>query len=280
MLGRQLNQIRTWAQQGRTDAWIAHKLDTTPETIAEFRADNALTRGGGGAVPAPVTPERVAETALDDPPASATAVADADDAADRPEPRRRTKRRRVEDSDFPGDATDRPATPAEQAARRRSRPAGDETPQPTESSEPVAETAAEAGPRRRRRSRARVGEGEPAETPAATEPAAVPEPAAAAPEPTDPVETAEAAPRRRRRTRTRADAEPTPAPVAEAEAEPRPAPAEPPPAAARIRGALRTTVALELDGAVLDDPVFREHWAGASRLEAEVTPDAIVLRRT
>lgn len=41
----QLNQIRTWVQQGRTDAWIAHQLEVTVQQIAAFKRDNDLAPG-------------------------------------------------------------------------------------------------------------------------------------------------------------------------------------------------------------------------------------------
>jgi len=37
-----LNQIRTWVRQGRTDAWIAHQLEVTVQQIQEFRRENEL----------------------------------------------------------------------------------------------------------------------------------------------------------------------------------------------------------------------------------------------
>jgi hypothetical protein len=42
----QLNQIRTWVRQGRTDAWIAHQLDVTVQQIEAFRRDNDLGDNG------------------------------------------------------------------------------------------------------------------------------------------------------------------------------------------------------------------------------------------
>src|SRR5436190_19188649 len=42
----QLNQIRTWVRQGRTDAWIAHQLDVTVQQIEQFKRENDLTEGG------------------------------------------------------------------------------------------------------------------------------------------------------------------------------------------------------------------------------------------
>src|SRR6476620_996539 len=42
----QLNQIRTWVRQGRTDAWIAHQLEVTVQQIAAFKKENDLTPDG------------------------------------------------------------------------------------------------------------------------------------------------------------------------------------------------------------------------------------------
>jgi hypothetical protein len=41
----QLNQIRTWVQQGRTDAWIAHQLEVTVQQIDTFKKENDLAPG-------------------------------------------------------------------------------------------------------------------------------------------------------------------------------------------------------------------------------------------
>jgi hypothetical protein len=38
----QLNQIRAWVQQGRTDAWIAHQLEVTTQQIDTFKRENDL----------------------------------------------------------------------------------------------------------------------------------------------------------------------------------------------------------------------------------------------
>lgn len=38
----QLNQIRAWVRQGRTDAWIAHQLEVSPAELQEFRKQNGL----------------------------------------------------------------------------------------------------------------------------------------------------------------------------------------------------------------------------------------------
>ena len=47
----QLNQIRAWVQQGRTDAWIAHQLEISAQELRDFRKQYDLTpdeEGGGG----------------------------------------------------------------------------------------------------------------------------------------------------------------------------------------------------------------------------------------
>jgi hypothetical protein len=39
----QLNQIRAWVRQGRTDAWIAHQLEVSTSELREFRKQYDLT---------------------------------------------------------------------------------------------------------------------------------------------------------------------------------------------------------------------------------------------
>jgi hypothetical protein len=41
----QLNQIRAWVRQGRTDAWIAHQLEVSASELREFRKQHDLTPG-------------------------------------------------------------------------------------------------------------------------------------------------------------------------------------------------------------------------------------------
>jgi hypothetical protein len=38
----QLNQIRAWVRQGRTDAWIAHQLEVTVQQIQAFKREQDL----------------------------------------------------------------------------------------------------------------------------------------------------------------------------------------------------------------------------------------------
>jgi hypothetical protein len=39
----QLNQIRAWVRQGRTDAWIAHQLEVSASELREFRKQHDLS---------------------------------------------------------------------------------------------------------------------------------------------------------------------------------------------------------------------------------------------
>ena len=52
----QLNQIRGWVRQGRTDAWIAHQLEVTVQQINAFKREHGLEPDSDGA----------AETTADD----------------------------------------------------------------------------------------------------------------------------------------------------------------------------------------------------------------------
>jgi hypothetical protein len=45
----QLNQIRAWVRQGRTDAWIAHQLEISAAELREFRKQHELTAAEEGA---------------------------------------------------------------------------------------------------------------------------------------------------------------------------------------------------------------------------------------
>jgi hypothetical protein len=45
-LRSQLNQIRAWVRQGRTDAWIAHQLGVPAAQLRDFRSRHGLTAEG------------------------------------------------------------------------------------------------------------------------------------------------------------------------------------------------------------------------------------------
>jgi hypothetical protein len=42
----QLNQIRAWTRQGRTDAWVAHQLEVSVQQIQSFKRENGLAGDG------------------------------------------------------------------------------------------------------------------------------------------------------------------------------------------------------------------------------------------
>jgi hypothetical protein len=59
----QLNQIRGWVRQGRTDAWIAHQLEVTVQQIQAFKREHGLEPD---AEPDPTAAEEVDLRASDD----------------------------------------------------------------------------------------------------------------------------------------------------------------------------------------------------------------------
>jgi len=107
----ELNKIRAWVRQGRTDAWIAHQLDVTVQQIETFKRDNDLAPDDAEA-PSEGFAEEVDLRAADDALVAAEleAAAEAEDAADEDEPE-------GEDSD--DDESERPAR-----GRRRGRRGG------------------------------------------------------------------------------------------------------------------------------------------------------------
>jgi hypothetical protein len=115
----QLNQIRGWVRQGRTDAWIAHQLEVTVQQIQSFKRENELEADGDSAGEpieeidlraeddAAIAAELEAEAAkLAEEAAKRAAEEDAEPAGDddekKPEPRKRARRgsrtRRKEDA--------------------------------------------------------------------------------------------------------------------------------------------------------------------------------------
>src|SRR5215216_4018008 len=89
-LRSQLNQIRAWVRQGRTDAWIAHQLDVSASELREFRRRHELS---------PEDEEAEAEAAGEEAEAEgegeeAEAGAGAEKREDEPSGGRRRRRRR------------------------------------------------------------------------------------------------------------------------------------------------------------------------------------------
>jgi hypothetical protein len=102
----ELNRIRAWVRQGRTDAWIAHQLEVTVQQIQTFKREQQLEPGeehNGTAAGADFDDEidlRAEDDALIaaelDAAAEAAEAEPEDDedseAADKPAPRRRGRR--------------------------------------------------------------------------------------------------------------------------------------------------------------------------------------------
>ena len=106
-LRSQLNQIRAWVQQGRTDAWIAHQLDVSTSELREFRRRHELDAEEEPAedtdlrdeieaeIEAAMSEEASEEPEEDDGPDEGEADADVDADADGDgAPKRRRRRRR------------------------------------------------------------------------------------------------------------------------------------------------------------------------------------------
>jgi hypothetical protein len=98
----QLNQIRTWVRQGRTDAWIAHQLEVSVSDLRSFKREHELApadEAGGDAF----ADEELDLRAEDDALVAAALDAEPEDEGD-------------EEDDADGDGPD-----AETAGRRRRR---------------------------------------------------------------------------------------------------------------------------------------------------------------
>jgi hypothetical protein len=100
----QLNQIRTWVREGRTDAWIAHQLDVSVSDIRAFKREHDLApdeANGDGGGPAEEPDLRAEDDALvaaaleaeaSDEPDEKGEAEEEEDAEDKPRRRRRGRR--------------------------------------------------------------------------------------------------------------------------------------------------------------------------------------------
>src|ERR1700759_1937563 len=62
-----LNQIRAWVRQGRTDAWVAHQLEVSVRDIEQFKRQNDLVEEEAAETSAsPDHPEEIDLRAEDD----------------------------------------------------------------------------------------------------------------------------------------------------------------------------------------------------------------------
>ena len=103
-LRSQLNQIRAWVRQGRTDTWIAHQLEVSASELREFRRRHDLEADGEGSEEVDLRDEIEAEieATMTDEPDDGDEADDSDEADDGDskesnggaKPRRRRRRRR------------------------------------------------------------------------------------------------------------------------------------------------------------------------------------------
>jgi hypothetical protein len=77
----QLNQIRAWVRQGRTDAWIAHQLEVSAAELREFRSQHDLSPDDEDAGPQELDLRDEIEAEIE-----AATEAEEDEGAEEPEP--------------------------------------------------------------------------------------------------------------------------------------------------------------------------------------------------
>lgn len=125
----QLNQIRIWVHQGRTDAWIAHQLEVSASELREFRRQHNLSPDDAGEVDPghdlrdEIEAEIAAATAAEEARREAEAEAEARRKAEEDEERTRNGSRE-DDSEEDGqvdDADESDGDEAEGRPRRRRR---------------------------------------------------------------------------------------------------------------------------------------------------------------
>jgi hypothetical protein len=108
-LRAQLNQIRAWVREGRTDAWIAHQLEVPASELRDFRRRHGLSADSEPDTEADLRDEIEAEVE------AATLAADDDDEEDEEE----------DGDDEPSDRDDKDADEeGDEAPRRRRRRRG------------------------------------------------------------------------------------------------------------------------------------------------------------
>ena len=133
----QLNQIRGWVRQGRTDVWIAHQLEVTVQQIQAFKREHGLEPDSNGDSDGNASYEEVDLRAEDD--AAIAAELEAEEA-------RREEERKAEE-----------AKAAEEAAQKAAEAEAEEPepePEPEPEEKPKRRTRARGG-----RSRKRVSTG-------------------------------------------------------------------------------------------------------------------------
>jgi hypothetical protein len=111
-----LNQIRSWVRQGRTDAWIAHQLEVTVQQISAFKREHDLDEGEAAAAGADFDDE-IDLRAEDDARIAAELDAEAEEAEEAADAEDADEKDAEDEGEAEDDDKDRPA-------RRRGRRGG------------------------------------------------------------------------------------------------------------------------------------------------------------
>jgi hypothetical protein len=135
----QLNQIRAWVRQGRTDAWIAHQLEVSASELREFRKQHDLNADGEEAGGAEVDLRDEIEAEVEAATAEEAAEEEEEDEDEQPE----------DDQGEDEDEDEDEEKPARKARKSESKGKGDDD----------GEETGGARPRRRRRRGRRGGRG-------------------------------------------------------------------------------------------------------------------------
>jgi hypothetical protein len=113
----ELNRIRAWVRQGRTDAWIAHQLEVTVQQIQAFKREQGLELGGDPEAGIGVDFDDEIDLRAED---DALIAAELEAA----EAQRAEQEDEEADSDSDGDEDDDEEASAQRAKRRRGRRGG------------------------------------------------------------------------------------------------------------------------------------------------------------
>jgi len=123
----QLNQIRGWVRQGRTDAWIAHQLEVTVQQIQAFKREHELAPEENGNGNGAAYEEEVDLRAEDDAQIAAELDAEAKKAAEAAEKAAAEAAAKAEAGEEPEEASDeddQPPRRRRRGGRNRSRRQG------------------------------------------------------------------------------------------------------------------------------------------------------------
>jgi hypothetical protein len=111
----QLNQIRAWVRQGRTDAWIAHQLEVSTSELREFRKQHGFTPDEEDSAAGEVDLRDEIEAEIE------AAAAEEPEEEEEPEPEPEPEADEDEDEDEDGEEKERSGDGAGDRPKRRRR---------------------------------------------------------------------------------------------------------------------------------------------------------------